>query len=179
VLFYRERGWFGLYPQGCEHLQFWAKLRKGSLDIVCYYPAKRRVVGESTFRRSRGHYWLEAGWENFMADFIRKSLARAATVGQGGGCRDRQFTTDYPGLTEFMTCTSDEGTPRQTATLNVSWGDGEFRAFLNDRHSRQSLCVVSDTFWGLLEALEGRIASDDPGWRQMLSDGSTSRRKKT
>lgn len=110
--------------------------------------------------------------------FVERSLARARVTKPGAPCRDSALQEKYPAVAEFLTSEGTEnGKPRKTATVTISFVQGAFKAFLNDRESRMSICVTADTIGGLWEALEGSITSDDPDWRP-LPDWSNSGHQK-
>lgn len=126
-------------------------------------PVHRMIVRRKFDREAHDSLFME-----MKMKFIKASLARAAGMGPDAPPRDPDFANQHPALCEFMTLTRvDAKTVRKTATLNVFFEQGVFKAFLNDRETRKSLCVVSDTFLGLLVALEASITSDDPGWRNL------------
>lgn len=106
----------------------------------------------------------------FVSKFIAKSLVKAAAMGKGKPATDPAMEKALPAVHEFLTCLDDgTGKPRETATLNIFVQDGMWKAFLNDRHSGMSLCVSSESFQGVLGALEREIQGESPGWRPMRS----------
>lgn len=134
----------------------------------------RMVVRRKFDREAHDMSFLE--WK---MKFIKASLSRAAGMGPEAPPRDPEFASQHPALHEFMTLVRVDGkTTRKTATMNVFFEQGVFKAFLNDRETRKSLCVVSDTFLGLLTALEASILSDEPGWRNLPDQNSGNPGKK-
>lgn len=105
-------------------------------------------------------------------EFIRRSLERAKTTEIPTACGDAVFAKAYPAVLEFMSCTRmEDGSDRKGSTITIMFDRGQFRAFLNDRHTGYSLSVVSTSFSGLLKALEASVTSDDPDWRQIGQGG--------
>jgi hypothetical protein len=100
--------------------------------------------------------------------FIQKSLAKA-TPHTDAPADDKVMAKATPALLEFLTLNQVEGKARKTATLTVFTDSGLWKCFLNDRESGKQLAASADTFSGLLTALEGRITSDDPEWREAPS----------
>jgi len=121
------------------------------------------------------------GWASYgvTVSFIERALSKV--VPPGGAerpCADQAFVRNYPALAEFVSLgVLPDGTTRETSTINVSFSHGTFKAFLNDRDSLQSLCVTAETFQGLLEALEGQLQSDSPGWRPLGGPGGKKGKK--
>jgi len=105
--------------------------------------------------------------------FIKRSLAKATRVGVGVACADVALAKTHPALFEFLTCSKhDDGSERKVSTITIFFDAGQFKAFLNDRDSGQSLCVVGPTLASLWIALEASLTSDDPHWRPIPQAGS-------
>lgn len=72
----------------------------------------------------------------------------------------------YPALTEFVTLDRwDDGNERQTGTVLVCFGDGRWRAWLNDRDGSRSAWVSADSLTGLLGALDLGLREGRLEWR--------------
>lgn len=102
-----------------------------------------------------------------MAKFLGSAKAKPTTVKAGLAAVDAEMSKQYPALMEFMTITvNDDKTPRETATVLIFAEAGLFKGCLSDRETQQTLWASSDTFEGLLEALEAMLQSGSPQWRQ-------------
>lgn len=97
--------------------------------------------------------------------FLRRLQRPAENSVDKPDAHDPQLADKYPALHEHLTRSrDDEGKRRQTCSLTVYGHLGGFKAFLNDRDSGGSLGVQSDSFTGLLAALEAELESDSPSW---------------
>lgn len=103
--------------------------------------------------------------EDFLVAFLRKLQRPAQGSLDRPDAVDPQMVAVYPALHEHLTRTrDDDGAVRQTCSLTVFGHAGGFKAFLNDRDSGGSIGVQSDSFTGLLKALEAELESDAPSW---------------
>jgi len=72
----------------------------------------------------------------------------------------------HPAIVEFITAGRwDDGSERTTGTLLICWGDGKFKAWLNDRDGAKSTWVSADTLEALLGGLEARLQAGSLEWR--------------
>lgn len=79
---------------------------------------------------------------------------------------DKDFAKDHPALVEFMTLRKDDaGNVRATSSLLVFCEDGQWKACFSEREEELTLWASSDSFLGLLEALEAMLESPAPQWR--------------
>lgn len=94
------------------------------------------------------------------------------------GC-DPELIKKFPAFHEWLTRQlDDDGKPRQTASFTVYGVPGGFRGFLNDRDTGASLSAESDSFKGLLAALEGELESEAPHWFWRQPQGQQGGKKK-
>ena len=117
--------------------------------------------------------------EDYIVSFLRKLQrpAQGALV-KPDGC-DPELSKKFPALHEWLTRQlDDEGKPRQTASLTVYGVPGGFKGFLNDRGTGASLSAESDSFKGLLTALEGELESDAPQWFWRNGQGEQNGKKR-
>lgn len=78
---------------------------------------------------------------------------------------DAQFQQSYPALCEYMTSTLTDGKPCFTATVLFFCEEGKWKACVRDRE-RDMVCFrSSESFTGLLEALERALADGGAEWR--------------
>lgn len=105
--------------------------------------------------------------EEIVSKFLKQALAKAAKAAKPTKTAQHAVSPAHPTLSEFLTVTEVDGVARQTATLSVFYSQGFLRCFLNDRETRQSLCVTAESFQALLDGLEATLGSDEPGWRPM------------
>lgn len=66
----------------------------------------------------------------------------------------------------FSSTTYDDGSPRTLPTINQFLDAGCLKAFFNDKDQGLSVCLTSDSFEGLLAALEDGLKADCLEWRQ-------------
>lgn len=113
-----------------------------------------------------------------MAAFLRQppppgAVALACPPPEEG---DPLFT--YPALHEFLTLAVwDDGSPRQTGTLLLCWGEGRWRAWLNDRDSQRSAWLSAAALADLLGAIEDGLVGSSLEWRRAVSAGQGRQRK--
>lgn len=170
-----------VYPPGYVEagLRVFRNLREGSVRYTIYWPKQRRTL--ATWCLS-GPTWLREFWqwsEAIMSDRLKKVLKKMEGSGKPAAVKDPAFAKLYPTLWDFLTVTVIDGEARETATMNLFLHQGDLKSFLNDRQTRQSLCVTSDTVQGVFEALEAALASDNPGWRSLDSGPQSKPKKKT
>jgi len=121
------------------------------------------------------HHNLQPVYEVRMK-FIKQSLAKANDNNVPVACGDATFAKKCPAVFEFVTCSRHEdGSSRITSTITITYHEGMFKAFLNDRDSQKSTCASAATLATLWEALESRITSEDPGWRALPQHGGPKR----
>jgi len=115
-------------------------------------------------------------YRSIVMGFIQRSLAKAKNVGPTAACADVQLAKQFPALFEFMTCVKHEdGSSRKVSTVTLYFDQGQFKAFLNDKDSLKSLCVVGPTLASIWIALEASITSDDPQWRDLSQPSAPKR----
>lgn len=169
---------YRVYPTGLDHLvctrYWWA----GGCTTNVYDPRQRRVIVNL---QCPGAQWADvstARWRTMEMSLIRKSLERSSKSATSDKCLDAAFMKKFPAIAEFLTTTSLEGQPRQTATVSVWWTPHGFTAVMNDRETGHSLFANADRFEGLWEALETALKSPDPGWRAKDAAGTSKRVKR-
>lgn len=98
--------------------------------------------------------------------FITKPPVGGEAGGSGYAKDDDSFASSFPALVEFMTLTEwDDKTKRKTGTVMLMVDAGVCKAWVHDKDAKRSTFLSSDTFWGLLEALERGLREDTLGWR--------------
>lgn len=91
---------------------------------------------------------------------------------QNGGDRgylaafDATFRQSYPTLFDFLSLTGVAGAGRKTGTLLIFFEDARIKSCLNDRDGGYYAFLSSDTFTGLLEALDKALREGGLDWRQ-------------
>lgn len=99
--------------------------------------------------------------------FIRRKTTGGDGAVAGGGDVGSVDVASLPALMEYLTsATWPEGDARETSTLLVFVEEGRFKGVLNDREQARSLWASSPSLAGLLEALEGMLASGSAEWRE-------------
>lgn len=122
-----------------------------------------------TYRRTvRNEYFAcfdFAMREDYVLSFIRKLSRPAASDVAVCDPVDPDFSKSHAALHEHLASSVDaEGKRRQTCSLTVYGVPGRFKGFLNDRDSGGAIGVEAGTFYGILEALEAELESDNPSW---------------
>lgn len=146
--------WIVYASRGIRYVVFRATHRER--PWVCY-----RFNG-STDSWDRGTY---AEKEDFVMSFLRRLQRPSEAAVDRAVAHDPQLAGKYPALHEYLTAVvGPDGKRRQTSSLTVYSQQGRFRGFLNDRDSGGSLGAESDSFTGLLGALEAELESDSPNW---------------
>lgn len=117
-------------------------------------------------------------------DLVSKFIQRAMKAAPAAGATappDAYFAEAYPAVWEFVTVTHVDldglEMKRQTATMSIFAQDGLWKVFLNDRETKQCVCVAAVTFTALLEVLEATLQGDEVPWRAMTQAGGTARQK--
>jgi len=107
-----------------------------------------------------------------MSQFIRREKA---TVGGAKGSPpaiDPAFASQHPALLEYLTLDRfDDGSRRETASITLFFGDGSFKACLNDRSNKRVAFVSADSPIAVLGALEKGIQEDSLDWRPVKTPG--------
>lgn len=123
----------------------------------------------------RGHRWYR-GKRRKESDDVGLRRCTDGSPGSGGG-GDRPFercrlSEGYPTLLEFLTRQRwDDGKSRVRGTLLVTWSEGRFRAWLNDKDAGRSAWVSQPTLSDLLASLEAGLDADDLEWRKDKAKG--------
>lgn len=95
---------------------------------------------------------------------MREALSRTV-AGECPG--DEAFAESYPGLHEFLGLSKlPDGSPRARSKLTVFYDGPVFKASLTEPDSECSAFVTSESFLGVLAALEDAIQSDSLDWRR-------------
>lgn len=124
--------------------------------------------------RGRGNYRGHRGYREprrvlppqgvFMVR--RRDPAANGSAGAGPDPFDA-VGANHPTLISFLIDAKyDDGSPRQTGTLTISFDLGTFRGRLNDREAGEIAFVSSDGLAGLLEAAEVGLRDDRLDWRR-------------
>jgi hypothetical protein len=90
---------------------------------------------------------------------------------------DTEFSARYPALWEWLTLSIVDGRPVETATCTLFAEEGMLKACICDRDGDRSFFRAATTFLGLLEALEGALASGSADWRPRKRPSSPSTRR--
>lgn len=101
-----------------------------------------------------------------MASALKELYKRMQNQVTKAGASDPSFEGDYPALYDFLTLALMEGKARELGTLTVFCQDGRFKGSLQDKETKHYCFVSSDTFLGLLEAMEGALVNAEHEWRE-------------
>ena len=111
-----------------------------------------------------------------MAEFLKKHAKGGGPVPGSGPSESCRWMSQHPALCEFLTLSSWEGGEiRETGTLLVCWGDGQFKAWINDRDSGRTAWLSGSTISELLDLVEERLRGDTLEWR--AAGGSNGKKK--
>lgn len=157
----------------------WLTVSKSGVTVEAFERWHNRSILREFYSISSYPVW-DYDWRNaIVGKFLNKVKQLQSARGKGVPCGDKEFLKRFPAVAEYMTCSLDEGKARRTTTFNLFFEEGVFKVFANDRETNYALCVTADTFAGLWEALEARLASDEPGWRERPAYAAQGGRKKS
>lgn len=101
------------------------------------------------------------------------ALQRPRSGGDGEGAGDSRkpvpcrLGEGYPTLLEFLSSSRwPDGKPRIRGTMLITWSEGRFRCWLNDKDAGRSSWVSQETLSDLLASVESGLESDDLEWRK-------------
>lgn len=110
--------------------------------------------------------------EDWVMAWVRKLSRPLPGVTGGDAACDREWLQELPALHEYLVCRADpDGGHRRTSTLTLFAEDGQFKLFLNDRHSGCSICASGSTVATALSALEALLEAEDAPWRWPEGNG--------
>lgn len=178
-----KRKTYDIYPDDWDSRE-WRDIRWTKVDfddwedLTCCHRWTGKVFYTCRVWRSK---WLKHHPKvlECRVSFIRKTQAAINhSRNRPSAALDVELREEHPAVFEFLCTTELDGEPRETATLNISWSPTEgFKAFMNDRASRSYVCVTSETLAGLLGALDAKLRSEDPGWRESKEFTPTKKKK--
>lgn len=120
--------------------------------------------------RHKGHRWCPAARRKGDEDVALRRPGVGGSIDGGGGGRPPvgcRLTEGYPTIFEFLTRDKwDDGKARQRGTLLISWSEGRFRCWLNDKDAARSAWVSQETLSDLLSTAEEGLAGDSLEWRR-------------
>lgn len=79
---------------------------------------------------------------------------------------DEGFSTEFPGLYEFLARIKHAGADRRPGRLVVYYENGRACVCLSDAHTRQVGFHVDDSVQACLEGVEGRLQAGKIDWRK-------------
>lgn len=123
------------------------------------------------------------GWDkrrSMMNAALKKALEKARAMKSVKQANDPEFAKLYPVVHDMMTSLEGEkkGEHREGNSMWIVTGDGRWTVCFAERNEDATLWTSADTFWGLFEALEKAVTSENPDWRVKSDNGSFSRKKK-
>jgi len=102
-----------------------------------------------------------------MGQFTQKASENAKSKGGGGSVTDKTFATKFPAIWDFLTDQAPiGGKPRLTTAFTFSLDAGLLKMRVNDRQRGLYAFVSSESFQGLLEAVEDGLKEDCLDWRE-------------
>jgi hypothetical protein len=104
--------------------------------------------------------------EVYVMAALKRVVNVQVTGSQLGRAQDRRLQDDAPLLHAHLTDpVFEDGTPRKPSSLFIFSEGGVWKACLGERNDSVNLWAESDTFFGLLVALEGRLGDATAAWR--------------
>jgi len=101
-----------------------------------------------------------------MAEFIRRNLSKKRTPGEVVQVMSCPLIERYPAISEFLTLDFwDDKSSRETGTLLLCFGEGRWKAWLNDRDGYLTAWLSGETLTALLDAVEKGFLNGDIDWR--------------
>jgi hypothetical protein len=100
--------------------------------------------------------------------FFKKPGATVGGGGKGAGrVEDKDWSKEAPTVLAYLQeDVWPDGEARQRSSIILFVEDGMLKGCLSDKDSAMTLWASSSSFWGILEALEGRLTEDSPDWRK-------------
>jgi len=176
LCFSRDRDYAVLHGDWCPLIQVHEWRRAAFLVLHSWTTEGWIPLCRSCYPGLSYSLWDQQSLQEVRMSFIKRSLAKASKIGPAVGCADTALAKTHPALFEFLTVTKhDDGSERKVSTVTLCFDQGQFKAFLNDRDSGQSLCVVAPTLNALWIALEASLTSEEPHWRPIPQSGGSSR----
>lgn len=108
-------------------------------------------------------------------EMVKGILARLAVSSpakqRAKAAPEKEATERFPNITELLSVTVlPGGEERLPSKITLMWEDGAWKAGITEPGMEASAWVTTFTLEGLLDALEARLASDDPDvWRKWAS----------
>lgn len=102
----------------------------------------------------------------------RGGVLTAALGGRVGGRKpesalDERLADECPVLHAFLTqAVTDSGEDRRTSVLTIFTEEGKWKGVLHERQESLNLFMTADSFMGVCQGLEGRLAAGDAEWRK-------------
>jgi|SRR5882724_11656 len=116
-----------------------------------------------------GHFgWRPAfrGHNGAMPLCRRPPRVPGAAGGPAASVSECDLSREWAALWEFLSATKwSDGKPRECGTVLVLCEAGRWKAWLHDKHDRQSAWVTADTLRGVLSAADEAVGSDQTEWR--------------
>lgn len=101
-------------------------------------------------------------------DFFKRPSKSSSPVGQNGvPFVDTELSSIAPTVSAYLSMDAwCDGEVRERSTLIILFQDGQYKICLSDKNDGMTLWAASNTFLGLLEALESRLTEATPDWRK-------------
>lgn len=124
------------------------------------YPVTWLVEWDAVFERTSYAYLEDVAMAlERLVPLVVKGRPQAQVL-------DPAFNKLYPLLGQHMTQLAwSDGKPRDPSTMSIFTDGPLWKVFLNERNSRQSLCVTAATHAELLAVLETSLGSGCADWR--------------
>lgn len=127
---------------------------------------RRLVESHVVTRGSPAFSSCVTNWRTYVAKFIRRLEQRQAAGGASPEAADSVLSASYPALAEHLCVETVDDQRRVTSTLTISTDRGRWQGCLRDRDNGVVLWVSSDSFSGVLDAVERRLDGTVEGdWR--------------
>jgi hypothetical protein len=121
------------------------------------------VIGWEVWQLLSFHQRMEV-----CMSFFKRPDATVGGGGKGSGkVEDKDFAKEAPTLLAYLQEDAwPDGQDRQRSSIVLFVEDGMLKACLSEKDTSSTLWASSRNFWGILEALEGRLTEDAPDWRK-------------
>jgi hypothetical protein len=127
-------------------------------------------VPESPLLRNKGRAQILATWLKKVVPTLNGKLKPKTAA-----CK---WLAERAGaLCELLTVTELDGKPRQTSSLTVYCEGSAWKGLVKDRETSCVLWATSDSFLGLLEALEAMLESGSAEWREDRWQGQQQKKR--
>jgi hypothetical protein len=130
--------------------------------LLCY----ENVKGRSSHKGHRGYHAKKKKESVSLSRFMKPTKPADGQPPRSLLWQDSEFQATLPALSEFLgDPTYADGSKRDTGTLLIFCDGTAIKGCLTDRDTSQVAFFTADSWAGLLETIETKLASGEVDWR--------------